>query len=288
MSSARQGTQARGLGRSRRPPAARRRRATTAGKRSLGSSGTRTESCDCDPARRARPGPRSRSRSARSASRSIGVTARRPPRNDTARAPAWPSLMRACWSAMQVRAAAAGTGPKRSSSSSRSTREVGDLARAGDAAVHVDLRLLVGDVVGRDVGVDVDVEAHRLGARRRRRRPPAACDGLVEHLHVELEAERRDVAGLLVAEQVAGAADLEVAHGDLEAGAELGVVAERAQALRRLLGQRGVRGVQQVGVGALAGAADAPADLVELGRGRRRRRARRSACWPAGCRCPTR
>ncbi len=49
--------------------------------------------------------------------------------------------------------------------------------------------------------------------------------GLVEHLHVQLEAERRDVAGLLVAEQVARAAQLEVAHRDLEARAELGVVA---------------------------------------------------------------
>ena len=33
------------------------------------------------------------------------------------------------------------------------------------------------------------------------------------------------MAGLLVAEQVAGAAQLEVAHRDLEARAELGVVA---------------------------------------------------------------
>ena len=43
------------------------------------------------------------------------------------------------------------------------------------------------------------------------------------------------MAGLLVAEQVAGAAELEVAHRDLEAGAELGVVAERRQALGGLL-----------------------------------------------------
>jgi hypothetical protein len=42
------------------------------------------------------------------------------------------------------------------------------------------------------------------------------------------------VAGLLVAEQVAGAAHLEVAHRDLEAGAELGEVRERGEPLRRL------------------------------------------------------
>jgi lipoprotein-anchoring transpeptidase ErfK/SrfK len=40
--------------------------------------------------------------------------------------------------------------------------EVGDLTRAGDATVHVDLGLLVGDVISRDVGVHVDVETHRL------------------------------------------------------------------------------------------------------------------------------
>ena len=73
------------------------------------------------------------------------------------------------------------------------------------------------------------------------------------------------MAGLLVAEQVAGAADLEVAHRDLEAGAELRVVRQRAEAPRRLLGQRGRARVEQVRVGALAAAADAAADLVELG-----------------------
>ena len=59
-------------------------------------------------------------------------------------------------------------------------------------------------------------------------------DGLAEHLDVELEPERGDVAGLLRAEQVAGAADLEVAHRDREAGAELGVVGERRQPRPRL------------------------------------------------------
>src|SRR3954467_1039505 len=144
--------------------------------------------------------------------------------------------------------------------------QLGDLARAGDAPVDVYLRLLVGDVVGRHVRVDVDVEAHGLRlVLAREALALARAHGLVEHRHVELEAERRDVAGLLVAEEVAGAADLEVAHRDLEAGTELGVVAERAEALRRLLGQRGRARVQEVRVRALATPAHAPADLVELG-----------------------
>ncbi len=69
---------------------------------------------------------------------------------------------------------------------------------------------------------------------------------------------------LLVAEQVAGAADLEVAHRDLEACAELRVVGQRAQPLGRLLGQRSGARVEQVGVRALPAAAHATADLVEL------------------------
>src|SRR4051812_30457884 len=67
--------------------------------------------------------------------------------------------------------------------------EQGDVPRGGDAAVDVDLRLLVGDVVGGDVGVDVDVEADGLG-RLVLPRALHLGHGLVEHLEVELEAQR--------------------------------------------------------------------------------------------------
>ena len=72
------------------------------------------------------------------------------------------------------------------------------------------------------------------------------------------------MAGLLVAQQRAGAAQLEVAHRDLEAGAQLRVVRQRGEPVGRLLRQRPGAGIEQVGVGALARAPDAPADLVEL------------------------
>ena len=62
-------------------------------------------------------------------------------------------------------------------------------------------------------------------------------------------------------------------------------VARRARAsggqLRRV-------GIEEVRVRGHVGAADAAADLVELRRARAGRRARRSACSPAGCRGPTR
>ena len=54
----------------------------------------------------------------------------------------------------------------------------------------------------------------RTGRARGARLAGQLGDGLVQHLDVELEPERGDVARLLGAEQVAGAADLEVAHRD--------------------------------------------------------------------------
>ena len=71
---------------------------------------------------------------------------------------------------------------------------------------------------------------------RRRRRLAAhqrahALDGVGKQLHVQVEADGGHVAALLRAEQVARAADLQVAQGDLEAGAELRRLEDRLQAL---------------------------------------------------------
>ena len=96
--------------------------------------------------------------------------------------------------------------------------------------------------------------------------PALSCgDRLLQHLLVELVADLLDVAGLLVAEQVAGAADVEVVRGELEAGAER---VERLQHLEPPLGLDGQRLVGRHGeerIGARLRAADAAAQLVELG-----------------------
>ena len=87
---------------------------------------------------------------------------------------------------------------------------------------------------------------------------------LLQHLLVELEADLLDVAGLLVAEQIAGAADVEVVDGELEAGAER---VERLQHLQPALGLRrdlAVGRQREQRIGAQLGAADAAAQLVEL------------------------
>ncbi len=70
---------------------------------------------------------------------------------------------------------------------------------------------------------------------------------------------------LLGAEDVAGPADLEVAEGDLVAGAEIGGGEDRMQALAGYRRERHPAPMEQVGVGAAVGAADPPAELVELG-----------------------
>ena len=55
---------------------------------------------------------------------------------------------------------------------------------------------------------DLDRQPDRL--------PLQLGDGFGHHANVEVVADGADVAGLVAPEQVAGAANLEVAHGDLE------------------------------------------------------------------------
>ena len=65
-------------------------------------------------------------------------------------------------------------------------------------------------------------------------------------------------------EHLAGAADLEVVHREVEARAEFFHALDRLEPLRRLLGQAFDIGHQQVGIGLVVRAADAPAQLVQL------------------------
>ena len=89
-------------------------------------------------------------------------------------------------------------------------------------------------------------------------------DGLFEHGGVHLEADGFDVAGLLAAEHVAGAAEFEVERGDFEAGAEVGELLERGEAAAGDLCQLGVGRDEEVGVRPAVAAAYAAAELVEL------------------------
>jgi hypothetical protein len=77
------------------------------------------------------------------------------------------------------------------------------------------------------------------------------------------------VAGLLPAEDVARAPDLEVGQRDLEPGTELRRVEDRLESLARVLAHPLAPPVEQVGVGAPRRPPDAPAELVELGEAER-------------------
>ena len=81
---------------------------------------------------------------------------------------------------------------------------------------------------------------------------------------VELEADSRDLAVLLLTEQVAGAANLEVAHGELEPGAEVLQVTDDVEAFVGLLGERPRGRIHHVCVRALPRTSNASAQLVEL------------------------
>ena len=135
-------------------------------------------------------------------------------------------------------------------------------ARRRQLAVRLEPQLVGVDVVHRDRRLDrqVDRHGHRLGAFGLL----VLLDRLGHHADVQVEADALDVPGLLVAEQVAGAAQLQVLHRHVESGAERRVLRDRRQAVVRLLGQRLGRIVQEVCVRALAAAADAPAQLVQL------------------------
>jgi len=64
------------------------------------------------------------------------------------------------------------------------------------------------------------------------------ADGLLHHLHVELEAHRRDVAGLLLAEEVARPPDLEIVRGEPEATAQVVELLQHAESFLRLGGDQ--------------------------------------------------
>ena len=160
-----------------------------------------------------------------------------------------------------------GRGPKRSMSSAAKPSSSTLRSSDGEAAVEAEADVEVGDVGLGDEDGDAEVDL----------RGPFAVGGqldlaglqlgdlLVQHVLVELEADLADVAGLLLAEEVAGAADVEVLGGEGEAGAEAVEGAEDAQALFGLGGELLARLGHDEGVGAELGAADAAADLVELG-----------------------
>ena len=143
-----------------------------------------------------------------------------------------------------------GGSPYRSVSSSSSGGDVGFGVDGGDPGVGLQPEPFAGHVVVRDVRVDRQLHPD-LGLFRRAVALQLA-DRLADHPHVQVEADPGDVPGLLAAEQVARAADLQVLQGDVHARAHLGVLGHGGQPFVRRLGQRRLGRVEEIGVGPLA------------------------------------
>src|SRR5690348_3684238 len=75
-------------------------------------------------------------------------------------------------------------------------------------------------------------------------------DRVLEHRLVEFKADLLDMSGLLVAQQVAGAADVEIVAGELEARTEAIQVCEYLKTLLSGFGDRTIGGHCEIGVSA--------------------------------------
>ncbi len=71
---------------------------------------------------------------------------------------------------------------------------------------------------------------------------------------------------LLCAQDIPGAADLEVAHGDLDSGAKLRELPDGLQPLFRLLFEELITLIHEKSKRGAVGTPDTPADLIQLGK----------------------
>ncbi len=97
---------------------------------------------------------------------------------------------------------------------------------------------------------------------------------VLQHLLVELDPDLADMARLLVAQQIAAAADVQIVAGQLEPGAQAVQGLQHLQALLRRGRDRPLEGRGQIGVGPRLGPPHPAAQLVEL-----RARPNMSARW---------
>ena len=88
---------------------------------------------------------------------------------------------------------------------------------------------------------------------------------MAQELAVEVETDGGHVAGLFGAEEGAGAANLKVAHGDAEAAAEGGVLADGIETLAGIASGDGIAGEEKEGVSLAIGTSDATTELIEVG-----------------------
>ena len=136
-------------------------------------------------------------------------------------------------------------------------------AGARDALVQRDAREAVLDVVLGEVGVHAQFHAGLHGLVERAS-AAKGLDGLLDEADIGLKADFGDEAVLLLAQEVAGPADFEVAHGELVAAAEVGELLEGLQAGHGFLRNLAAGGDDEESLREHAAAPDAAAHLVKL------------------------
>ena len=72
------------------------------------------------------------------------------------------------------------------------------------------------------------------------------------------------MSALLRAQQISGAANFQIAHGNTKARAQHAVVLYGAQTPARVVGQRTTLGQKQIAIRAVVGATHAPAQLMQV------------------------
>ncbi len=92
--------------------------------------------------------------------------------------------------------------------------------------------------------------------------PFQSLDGLFDHLHVQIEPDRGDVAGLLFPEQIARAANFQISGGDPEARSEFRELLDGREPFLGVACQRPFVRHEEIGVGLVAAPADPSAQLV--------------------------
>ena len=136
-------------------------------------------------------------------------------------------------------------------------------AAGGGGAIGGHFFVVFTDPIGRDEGRHLQID---LGVIHRRDVLTLQFgQAFLQHLHVEIEADGLHLAALLHPQQVAHPPDLHIPHRQLITAAELGEFLNRPQPLPRRFTQGGLAGKEQPGMGLDAAAADAAAQLIQLG-----------------------
>ena len=86
-----------------------------------------------------------------------------------------------------------------------------------------------------------------------------------QHFVVQLKSDLHHVAALVFTQDLPGAANLQIMHGEIEAAAQFFHLLNRFQALTGLLGQTLQIGHHQVSVGLVMATSDSATQLVQLG-----------------------